>query len=259
MDARERTTRDVTAADNGGTGLADCTGSDRDVRTAPADSDTVRVFLVDDHAVVRAGLVAYLTTEPGMVVVGEASNGKDAINQVAVLANSGQLPDVVLMDLLMPAMDGIAATVEIKQRWPVVEVVAVTSFLEEDKIRSALEAGATGYLLKDADASDVADAIRAAVSGSMHIDPAAAKALTASLRAPKSAAEELTPREREVVVLVADGATNRQIASRLGVTERTARTHVSNILTKLGLATRTQAAMWAVHHDLVPSQRTPAE
>jgi len=226
---------------------------------APTEHDTIRVFLVDDHAVVRAGLAAYLGSEPGMVVVGEASNGKDAINRIAVLAKTDALPDVVLMDLLMPDMDGIATTSEVKQRWPVVEVVAVTSFLEEDKIRGALEAGASGYLLKDADASDVADAIRAAVAGAMAIDPAAAKALTAALRAPRSTAVELTPRERDVIVLIADGATNRQIAGRLGVTERTARTHVSNILTKLGLASRTQAAMWAVHHGLVPGQRTSAQ
>jgi DNA-binding NarL/FixJ family response regulator len=227
--------------------------------TAADDSDTVRVFLVDDHAVVRTGLAAYLGTEPGMVVVGEAGNGKDAINQIAALATTDALPDVVLMDLLMPAMDGIAATAEIKRRWPVMEVVAVTSFLDEDKIRGALEAGATGYLLKDADASDVADAIHAAMAGEMTIDPAAAKTLTAALRAPKSAADELTARERDVIVLIADGATNRQIANRLGVTERTARTHVSNILTKLGLASRTQAAMWAVHHGLTSAGPTSAK
>jgi DNA-binding NarL/FixJ family response regulator len=192
-------------------------------------------------------------------VVGEASNGQDAINHIAVLANSDTLPDVVLMDLLMPAMDGVATTTEIKKRWPVVEIVAVTSFLEEDKIRAALEAGATGYLLKDADAGDVADAIRAAVAGEMHIDPAAAKALTAALRAPKSAGDHLTPRERDVVILIAEGGTNRQIARQLGVTERTARTHVSNILAKLGLASRTQAAMWAVQHGLVSAQRASAE
>lgn len=227
--------------------------------TAATGTDTIRVFLVDDHAVVRAGLAAYLGTEPGMVVVGEAGDGQDAINQIAVLANTDALPDVVLMDLLMPTMDGIATTEQIKKRWPVVEVVAVTSFLEEDKIRGALEAGATGYLLKDADASDVADAIRAAVAGEMHIDPAAAKALTAALRAPKSAADGLTPRERDVVLLIAEGGTNRHIANRLGVTERTARTHVSNILAKLGLASRTQAAMWAVRHGLVPARNSSAE
>jgi DNA-binding NarL/FixJ family response regulator len=194
-----------------------------------------------------------------MTVVGEANNGQDAINRIAVLENSGALPDVVLMDLLMPVMDGVATTAEIKRRWPIVEIVAVTSFLEEDKIRAALEAGATGYLLKDADAADVAGAIRAAVAGEMHLDPAAAKALASALRTPKSAVEELTPRERDVVILVAGGGTNRQIAKQLGVTERTARTHVSNILSKLGLASRTQAAMWAVRHGLVPADRTTAE
>ena len=123
-----------------------------------------------------------------------------------MLAASGDLPDVVLMDLQMPTMDGVTATAEIKRRWPDVEVVAVTSFVEEAKIRAALEAGATGYLLKDADAGDVAAAIRAAVAGEVHLDPAAAKALTAALRAPRSAADALTPREREVLVLLATGA-----------------------------------------------------
>ena len=145
------------------------------------------------------------------------------------------------------------ATAEIKSRWPDVEVVAVTSFVEESRIRAALEAGATGYLLKDADAGEVADAIRAAVAGEVHLDPVAAKALTAALRAPRPAVEVLTPRERDVVVLLATGGTNREIGRLLGVAERTARTHVSNILAKLGLASRTQAAMWAVREGLVPA------
>jgi DNA-binding NarL/FixJ family response regulator len=151
-------------------------------------------------------------------------------------------------------MDGVTATAEIKRRWPDVEVVAVTSFVEEAKIRAALEAGATGYLLKDADASDVAAAIRSAQAGEVHLDPAAAKGLTASPRAPRSAADALTPREREVLVLIATGGTNREIGKHLGVAERTARTHVSNLLAKLGLASRTQAAMWAVKEGLVPAR-----
>jgi DNA-binding NarL/FixJ family response regulator len=134
----------------------------------------------------------------------------------------------------------------------------VTSFVEEQKIRDALAAGAAGYLLKDADATDVVAAIRAAVAGEVHLDPAVARALTASLRTPRRAVDALTPREREVVVLLAEGGTNRQIAKHLGTTERTARTHVSNILGKLGLASRTQAAMWAVREGLVPAQRTGA-
>ncbi len=220
------------------------------------EDDTTRVFLVDDHAVVRSGLAAYLATEPGMSVIGEASNGARALDELAVLAHAGHLPDVVLMDLLMPQMDGIAATAEIKARWPEVEVIAVTSFLEEDKIRGALIAGAVGYLLKDADASDVANAIRSARAGEVHLDPAAAKALTDALRAPKKESVSLTARERDVIIAIAEGGTNRAIAKGLGVTERTARTHVSNILSKLGLASRTQAAMWAVREGLVEPSST---
>ena len=215
------------------------------------EQDPIRVFLVDDHAVVRAGLAAYLDTEPGMTVVGQASNGRAALQELAVLEAAGRLPDVILMDLLMPQLDGIATTSAVKQRWPEVEVVAVTSFVEEEKIRGALEAGAAGYLLKDADAPEVADAIRSALAGEVHLDPAAARALTAALRAPQKQESRLTPREREVIVAIASGATNRQIAKDLGVGERTARTHVSNILAKLGLTSRTQAAMWAVREGLV--------
>jgi DNA-binding NarL/FixJ family response regulator len=223
---------------------------------AASDDGVVDVFLVDDHAVVRAGLAAYLETEPGMRVIGQASTGLEALQRLAVLETSGRLPGVVLMDVLMPQMDGIEATAAIKRRWPEVEVVAVTSFIEEAKIRAALEAGAAGYLLKDADAPEVAHAVRAAVAGEIHLDPAVAKALTASLRAPKVTETSLSPREREVIVLVAEGATNRQIARHLGVAERTARTHVSNILAKLGLASRTQAAMWAVREGLVAGRQS---
>jgi DNA-binding NarL/FixJ family response regulator len=193
---------------------------------AEGDSDIV-VFLVDDHAVVRTGLSAYLSTEPGVRVVGEAGDGQAALDRLAVLDRAGDLPDVVLMDLQMPRMDGVTATAEIKRQWPEVEVVAVTSFVEE------------------------AGAIRAAVAGQLHLDPAAAKALAAGLRAPRSAVDALTAREREVLTLVATGCSNRQVGRHLGVAERTARTHVSNILTKLGLASRTQAALWAVKEGLV--------
>jgi DNA-binding NarL/FixJ family response regulator len=227
------------------------------VTTQPDDAEPTRVFLVDDHKMVRTGLAAYLATEPGMTVVGEESDGRRALDALAVLAGAGQLPDVVLMDLQMPTMDGVAATAEIKRRWPDVEVVAVTSFVEEERVRAALEAGATGYLLKDADASEVAAAVSAAVAGEVHLDPAAARALTAALRAPRSAADTLTAREREVLVLLATGGTNRQIGRHLGVAERTARTHVSNILAKLGLASRTQAAMWAVREGLVSAEGQP--
>lgn len=219
--------------------------------------DDIRVFLVDDHRVVRTGLAAYLGVEPGMRVVGEASDGRAALDELAVLDRSGDLPDVILMDLKMPRMDGIATTTEVKRRWPVIEVVAVTSFIEEEQIRAALEAGASGYLLKDADAADVAAAIRAAIAGEVQLDPVAARALTASLRAPQQEQAPLTPREREVIAAIAAGATNRQIARDLSVSERTARTHVSNILGKLGLTSRTQAAMWAVREGLVGEAAPP--
>ena len=164
-----------------------------------------RVFLVDDHKVVRTGLAAYLATEEGIDVVGEAADGRRALEELAVLEAAGRLPDVVLMDLEMPQMGGVEATGEVKRRWPDVEVVAVTSFVEESSIREVLQAGATGYLLKHADAPEVTAAIRAAVAGEVHLDPVAAKALTVSLRAPRSAAADLTPREREVLVLLAEG------------------------------------------------------
>ena len=214
------------------------------------------VFLVDDHAIVRSGVRAYLDMIEDITVAGEAGTGQQALDRIAVLEPAGELPDVVLMDLLMPGMDGIEATRQLKARWPDVEVVAVTSFLEEAKVRAALEAGAAGYLLKDAQAHQVAAAIRAAAAGQCHLDPAVAKLLAATLRAPRPAADSLTARERDVLTLIAGGATNRQIARRLGVTERTARTHVSNILGKLGLTSRTQAALWAVREGLAPARGT---
>ena len=222
--------------------------------------DEIRVFLVDDHRVVRAGLAAYLGVEPGMRVVGQAGDGQAALDEIAVLDRADLRPDVVLMDLLMPQLDGIATTTEVKRRWPETEVVAVTSFVEKEKIRGALEAGAAGYLLKDADAPQVAAAIRAAVAGKVHLDPAAARALTDSLRAARQQQAPLTPREREVVIAIANGCTDRQIAKDLGVGERTARTHVSNFLAKLGLASCAQAALWAVREGLVdgePGRFTP--
>ena len=223
--------------------------------TEPPD-ETIRVLLVDDHTIVRTGLAAYLDTEPGITVVGEAGDGREALARIAALQRVGELPDVVLMDLQMPHLDGVETTAEVKSAWPEIDVIAVTSFVEEARIRAALAAGATGYLLKDADAPDVVDAIRAAIAGEVRLDPVVAAALAASLRTPPSESDSLTDREREVVVLVAEGATNREIGKRLGVAERTARTHVSNILAKLGLASRTQAAMWAVREGLVDAQDT---
>jgi DNA-binding NarL/FixJ family response regulator len=212
----------------------------------------IRVFLVDDHRVVRSGVSAYLEQIDDIEVIGEASDGQQALDRIALLEPGDRLPDVVLMDLSMPVMDGTTATHQIKTRWPGIEIVAMTSFVEEAKVRGALEAGAAGYLLKDADADEVAQAIRAAVAGQMHLDPIVARLLADSMRGPRGPEATLTPREREVLALVAEGASNRQIAQKLIVSERTARTHVSAILMKLGLASRTQAALWAVREGLAP-------
>jgi len=216
----------------------------------------VRVFVVDDHTVVRRGLRAYLETVDDMEVVGEAADGQQALEGIAALVAAGRPPDVVLMDLVMPGMDGVTATTAITQRHPEIDVVAMTSFTQADLVHGALQAGAAGYLLKDADADEVAAAIRAARRGEVHLDPAIARQLTRSLVAPKpQTVESLTDREREVLALVAKGLSNQQIADRLVISERTARTHVSNILGKLGVASRTQAALLAVREGIAPAPR----
>ncbi|HKO24085.1 MAG TPA: response regulator transcription factor [Chloroflexota bacterium] len=219
-----------------------------------AEDAPIRVLLVDDHGVVRRGIEAYLDLVDDIEMLGEAGNGREALARVAEMDAAGRPPDVVLMDLLMPEMDGIAATAAIKERWPDIEVVALTSFIEEDKIHGALQAGATGYLLKDAAATEVAAAIRAAHQGEMHLAPAVARRLAESLRAPtrEKPVEPLTEREREVLGLVAQGKANKEIARQLEISERTVRTHVSSILGKLGLVSRTQAALYAVREGLVP-------
>jgi DNA-binding NarL/FixJ family response regulator len=219
----------------------------------PTAARPIRVFLVDDHAVVRQGMRAFFDMTDDIEVFGEAADGRAALDELAVLAAADDLPDVVLMDLLMPRLDGIAATTAIKQQYPSVEVVAMTSFSEAERVHVALEAGAAGYLLKDAEADEVAAAVRAAYRGEVHLDPVVARTLTRSLIASQSTVTALTPREREILVLVAQGKSNREIAKALTISERTARTHVSSVLTKLGLASRTQAALWAVREGLVPS------
>jgi DNA-binding NarL/FixJ family response regulator len=215
---------------------------------------TIRVLLVDDHAMVRRGLRDFLELHDDMEVVGEAADGRAALEAATALE-----PDVVVMDLLMPTMDGIAATAELRARHPDIEVVALTSFVDEERVTAAIEAGASGFLLKDAEADDVAAAIRAARAGEMHLDPAIAGIVARRMRSSAAnaraaaggrSASDLTERERSVLALVARGLSNRAIADELGITERTARTHVSNILAKLGLASRTQAALYAVEHRL---------
>lgn len=214
--------------------------------------DPIRVYLVDDHGVVRRGMRAYLEMLDDIVVVGEAPNGEAAVEALGRLAGAGEAPDVVMMDLLMPGMDGITATGLIRERHPEIEVVALTSFVAQDKVRAALAAGASGYVLKDAEADEVAAAIRAAHRGEVHLASAAARELTKGLRipAPEPDGEPLTDRERQVLGLVAHGASNKEIGQALFISERTARTHVSNILMKIGLRSRTQAALWAIREGL---------
>jgi len=211
----------------------------------------ISVLIVDDHEVVRRGLIGFLATEPDIEVVGEAGDGREALSQLAKL-DTDELPRVVLMDLHMEPMGGVEATAEIRSRYDEVEVVVLTSFVDEQDVHAALAAGASGYLLKDAEADEVAGAIRAADQGELHLDPAVAKRLTASMRAPEHAdpGAELTDREREILRMVAEGKANKQIAAELVISERTARTHVSNILRKLNLSSRTQAALWAVREGV---------
>lgn len=223
-------------------------GEMQGTETVTEEEGPIRVLLVDDHAVVRRGLRGFLELLKDFDVVGEAENGREGVAAAERLA-----PDVILMDLLMPEMGGLEAIAAIKQAHPEIEIVAVTSFIEEEKVTSALEAGASGYLLKDAEAEEVAQAIRAAYNGEVHLDPAVSRLLAQRLRQRKDAepVEPLTTREKEVLSQLAKGASNKEIAYELGITERTARTHVSNILGKLGLASRTQAALYAVEHKLV--------
>jgi DNA-binding NarL/FixJ family response regulator len=220
---------------------------------AAEPSDGIRVLVVDDHAVVRRGLLAFLESEPDLEVVGDADGGSRALDLLAQLDSRGRRPDVVLMDLQMEPVDGIESTRQIRDRYDDVEVVALTSFAENDRVQAALAAGAAGYLLKDADADDVAEGVRAAHRGELRLDPTVAERLMSSLRAgpPEDLSAELTARELEVLRLVGAGLANKEIAADLRISERTARTHVSNILGKLGLSSRTQAALWASREGLV--------
>ena len=214
-------------------------------------AEAIRVFVVDDHEVVRLGLRAFLGATPGIEVVGEAGDGRSALEGPAALAARDALPDVVLMDLVMPEPDGITTTAAVKQTYPGVEVVVVTSFGEAHRVHSALEAGATGYVLKDAEVDEIIEAIRAAHRGEVHLDAAVARVLTRSLVAPRRGVAALTARERDVLVLVAEGRSNREIGRTLSIGERTVQTHLGNVLTKLELSSRTQAALWAVREGLV--------
>jgi DNA-binding NarL/FixJ family response regulator len=216
-------------------------------------SEVIRVLLVDDHKLVRQGLRAFLSGEDDIEVVAEAANGREALDRLMGLRSEDLLPDVVLMDLKMEPIDGVQATREIRSRFADVQVVVITSFLEEERAQTALDAGASGYVLKDAEVDEIVGAVRAACRGELHVDAKIAKRLMRSLRAPmgRERAADLTERELEILRLLAAGHANKEIAAQLVISERTARTHVSNILRKLGLTSRTQAALWAVREGLV--------
>ncbi len=227
---------------------------------APEPRERISVLVVDDHTVVRRGLMAFFESESDLEVVGDADGGAEALDLLARLDSEGRRPDVVVMDLQMTPIDGIESTRRIRARYDDVEIVALTSFGEEERVHAALRAGASGYLLKDADADEVAGAVRAAHRGELQLDPAVARRLMSSLgTAPEpDSAARLTDRELDVLRLVGAGKANKAIAADLGISERTARTHVSHILLKLDLTSRTQAALWAVREGLVaggPGQR----
>ena len=225
----------------------------------PGPDEVINVLVVDDHEVVRRGLLAFLDSEPDIDVVGEAEGGSQALDLLASMASEGRRPDVIVMDLQMAPVDGIESTRQIRALYNDIEVVALTSFAEEERVQAAFQAGASGYVLKDSDADDVAAAVRAAHRGELQIDPVVARRLMSPLREDREgeAISELTSRELDVLRLVAAGQPNKQIAAELTISERTARTHVSRILRKLRLSSRTQAALWAVREGLVEVEREP--
>jgi NarL family two-component system response regulator LiaR len=212
-------------------------------------SETIRILLVEDHAVVRAGLRVLLPTEPGLEVVGEAADGLEAVEQAGALQ-----PDIVLLDLVMPRQDGLAAIPQIKQVSPDSRIIVLTSFAEDEKVFAAIKAGAVGYLLKEASPQELLQAIRAVYQGEVSLSPFIAQKLMRELNRPpatQSPAEAaLTGREEEVLGLVAQGMLNDEIATQLNISERTVRTHISHILEKLHLVNRTQAALYALRSGL---------
>jgi DNA-binding NarL/FixJ family response regulator len=205
----------------------------------------IRVLIADDHSVVRQGLRMFLGTDPELEVIGEARDGAEALDLSRKLC-----PDVVLMDLLMPVMDGISATSAIRREVPDTEVVALTSVLEDASVVEAIRAGAIGYLLKDTEALELCRAIKAAAAGQVQLSPQAAARLMREVRVPEYGSEVLTERETDVLRLLAKGQSNKEIAQTLNIGEQTVKTHVSHILSKLGVPSRTQAALYAMRSGL---------
>jgi two-component system, NarL family, response regulator LiaR len=209
-------------------------------------SQPIRVMLVDDHTMVRRGLATILKVFDDLLLVGEAENGAEAIK----LCGEAQ-PDVILMDMVMPDMDGATTTRVIRQQFPQVQIIALTSFKEGNLVKNALEAGAIAYLLKDVSADDLARAIRAAHSGRATLSPEAAQAFVETSNLPPVPGLDLTEREREVLALMVEGLNNTQIAGRLTVSPSTIKSHVSNILSKLGVSSRTEAVTLALRNHIV--------
>ena len=212
-------------------------------------AEAIRVLLVDDHAVVREGLRAFLELQDGIVVVGEAADGEQAIEAAGRLR-----PDVVLMDLVMPRLDGVGAMVRLRDEVPESRVIVLTSFAEDDRLLPAIRAGAAGYLLKNVEPRELARAVRAAQAGEALLDPVVAARLVDEIasRAAVRPGLDITPREREVLDLIARGYSNKRIALELAISEKTVKAHVGRLLAKLGVADRTQAALLAVRQGLGP-------
>jgi len=207
----------------------------------------IRVLIADDHSVVRQGLRMFLEADPELEIIGEARDGAEAHKLACQLR-----PDVVLMDLLMPVMDGISATAAIRRDLPDTEVVALTSVLEDNSVVDAVRAGAIGYLLKDTEAHELRRAIKAAADGQVQLSPQAVTRLLREVRTPDKSRESLTERETDVLRLLAQGNSNKEISQALNIGEQTVKTHVSHILYKLGVPSRTQAALYAIRTGLVP-------
>jgi NarL family two-component system response regulator LiaR len=205
--------------------------------------DAIRVLVVDDHAVVREGLRTFLSLQDGIEVVGEAGDGREAIAAAQRLR-----PDVVLMDLVMPRVDGVQAMRELRDHVPGARVIVLTSFLEDDRLLPAIRAGAAGYLLKNVEPSELARAVRTADAGKALIDPAVAARLVDALASDHRPEQPLTSREQDVLDLLARGYANKRIARELGIAEKTVKTHVSHVLAKLGVSDRTQAALYATRN-----------
>lgn len=205
----------------------------------------IRILIVDDHAVVRQGLKMFLGLDPELEIIGEAVDGKQALQMAREIK-----PDVILMDLLMPVMDGIQATAAVRAELPDTEVIALTSVLEDSSVVGAIRAGAIGYLLKDTQSDELIRAIKAAADGQVQLSPRAAARLMREVRTPENP-ETLTERETDVLRLLAEGKSNKEIANQLSIGEKTVKTHVSNILSKLNVSSRTQAALYAARIGLV--------